>query len=145
MKKRLLLVLFSLIMLLGIISLAGNVHAEESDPELTVVGCNLSFGSSIYIKYAIYSPDLNGIELLVWTDPQTSYEYGTQKLILNQLDKPETVQGKKCAVFKYTDLAAKQMGDTIYARAHVVRDGIDYYSEVKKYSVLQYAYNKLGR
>ncbi|MBR7062065.1 MAG: leucine-rich repeat protein, partial [Clostridia bacterium] len=145
MKKRLLLVLFSLIMLLGVISLAGNVHAEESDPELTVVGCNLSFGSSIYIKYAIYSPDLDGIELLVWTDPQTSYEYGTQKLILNQLDKPETVQGKKCAVFKYTDLAAKQMGDTIYARAHVVRDGIDYYSEVKKYSVLQYAYNKLGR
>ncbi|MBR0158500.1 MAG: leucine-rich repeat protein, partial [Clostridia bacterium] len=145
MKKRLLLVLFSLIMLLGVISLAGNVHAEESDPELTVVGCNLSFGSSIYIKYAIYSPDLDGIELLVWTDPQTSYEYGTQKLILNQLDKSETVQGKKCAVFKYTDLAAKQMGDTIYARAHVVRDGIDYYSEVKKYSVLQYAYNKLGR
>ncbi|MBR4872335.1 MAG: leucine-rich repeat domain-containing protein [Clostridia bacterium] len=47
-------------------------------------------------------------------------------------------------VFDYTELSAKQMTDVVYARAYAKVDGVDYYSDVNKYSILQYAYNKLA-
>ena len=48
-------------------------------------------------------------------------------------------------IFDYTELAAKQMTDVVYARAYTQVDGVDYYSDVNKYSILQYAYSKLGK
>ncbi|MBO7657697.1 MAG: leucine-rich repeat domain-containing protein, partial [Clostridia bacterium] len=119
-------------------------QASEPDPELKFVGCNLSFADTIYVKYAVKGNDLSGVKLLIWTDPQTDYSYGSQNYVLNSIGT-ETVSGAQCLVFQYNKLAAKQMGDVIYARAFVEKQGNAYYSEVKKYSVLQYVYNKTGR
>ena len=115
-----------------------------TDPNLRVAACNLSFADSIYIKYAISADDLAGIQLLIWTEPQSEYVYGTQDALLTTIGT-ETINGTQCAIFQYSKLAAKQMVDNIYARAFVEVNGTRFYSEVKKYSVLQYAYNKTGR
>ncbi len=119
-------------------------QASEPDPELKFAGCNLSFADTIYVKYAVKGNDLSGVKLLVWTDPQSDYSYGSQNYVLNSI-WTEMVSGAQCLVFQYNKLAAKQMGDVIYARAFVEKQGNAYYSEVKKYSVLQYVYNKTGR
>jgi hypothetical protein len=47
--------------------------------------------------------------------------------------------------FSYNELSAKKMTEVVYASAYVERDGEYYYSAVKRYSILEYAYNKLGK
>ena len=143
MKKGIIVGLIALTLLVGAIFVA-NISASEPDPELKFAACNLSFADSIYIKYAVKGNDLSGVKLLIWTDPQSDYSYGSQSYVLNSIGT-ETVSGAQCLVFQYNKLAAKQMGDVIYARAFVEKQGNTYYSEVKKYSVLQYVYNKTGR
>ena len=123
---------------------AGITHATEPEPELTIKACNLSFQDNIYIKYAVKCNDLSDIKLLIWTSPQSDYVYGTQDYILNSIGT-EMVTGDNCAIFQYNKLAAKQMTDVIYARAFVEKSRVKYYSEIKKYSILQYVYNKTGK
>ena len=37
------------------------------------------------------------------------------------------------------------MADEVFARVYVTVDGKNYYSQVEKYSILEYAYTKLGK
>ena len=121
--------------------------AEDVSPQLDIYATNLSFSDSVYIKYAVnientLSTDEKG--MLIWMTPQDEYVYGEQTAILESTDA-QTIQGVTCDIFAYTNLAAKQMTDTVYARAYVERNGEYYYSEVKKYSVLEYVYGRLGK
>ena len=121
-----------------------NVSAAV-DPNLSIKACNLSFEDSIYIKYAVSGNELgDNVKLLVWTEPEEQYLYGSQKYILTSIETA-SVNGTACQIYQFTKLAAKQMTDIIYARAYVEINGVEYYSPVKKYSILQYAYNKLGK
>ena len=144
MKKRILIATASIITLLGIILLAVFANAAEADPELKIVGCNLSFQDNIYIKYAVNGSDLSDVKLLIWTSEQTSYEFGTQSAVLESTGT-ETVSGKPCKIYSYSSLTARMMTDYVYARAYVVKSGTAYYSAVKKYSILQYVLNKTGK
>lgn len=124
-----------------------SVTADDVTPQLDVYATNLTFAESVYIKYAINAENVLPTDeygMLVWLTPQEEYVYGAQNTVLESTETT-TVQGVKCDVFAYTDLAAKQMTDTVYARAYVERDGEYYYSEVKKYSVLEYAYGRFGK
>ena len=144
MKKRIIILAASIVTLLGVIGLAFFVNATEPDPELSIVGCNLSFQDNIYIKYALDGNDLSDVKMLIWTSPQTSYEYGTQNAVLDPTGT-ETVSGRSCKIYSYKSLTARMMTDNVYARAYVVKSGTAYYSQVKKYSILQYVYNKTGK
>ena len=131
------------VLLIGAFALANN---STETPSLSIVGKNLSFSESIYIKYAVSCEnvdDTTSIKLLVWDDPQNEYTVGTEDFILTPQEF-STVNGKNCAIFNFKELAAKQMTDTVYARAFVEVDGVIYYSEAEKYSILNYVYNKLG-
>ncbi len=143
--------------LIGII-LAFNMSvfaAEQTistDPALEIEKMNLSFRDAICIKYAI--PVIEGVEdknvkLLVWTAPQNNYVYDASSTSAHKtLDwvTYNTISGVKYMIFDYTGLAAKQMTDVLYARAYAVTaDGREIYSDVKSYSILQYAYRKLGK
>lgn len=122
----------------------GVTEATEPEPDMSIKACNLSFQDNVYIKYAVKSSSLSGIKLLIWTSPQSDYVYGTQNSVLSSIGT-EVINGDNCAVFQYKELAAKQMTDVIYARAFVEKSGIKYYSDIKKYSILQYVYNKTGK
>ncbi len=119
------------------------VDAEATEPELSIKYCNLSFRDSICIKYAVES-NVSDVKILIWTSPDETYTIGTQDDEITDWDE-EKVNGVPYKVFDYTKLFAKQMTDVVYARAYTQADGVDYYSKVEKYSVLQYAYNKLGK
>jgi len=138
MRKRRIIVLVSLIVLIiGISALiAISSSGSEPDPELEIKAFNLCFKDSVYIKYAVSVSNAENVSLLVWTDAQSEFTAGTGTT---------QIEGETCQVFTFSQLAARQMADNVYARAYVEKGGKAYYSDVEKYSVLQYAYNKLGK
>lgn len=118
----------------------------EASPKLNICGYTLSLKDNIHIKYAVSTENTataTDFGMLVWTEPQTEYVYGTQATVLEQTSTTEQ-NGVEYPVFEYAELAARQMTDVVYSRAYALVDGEYYYSEVKKYSILEYAYNKLG-
>ncbi len=120
------------------------VSATGEAPELSIDYCNLSFRDSVCIKYAVASTSSEETTLLLWDEPSDEYLYGTHIAELETVGN-QTISDETYKVFDYTDLAAKQMTDVVYARAYTVVDGKAYYSDVAKYSILQYAYSKLGK
>ena len=149
-KKKMTIILLTAIISLGVgVALTipkTSAEAQTATPQISIVAKNLEFNESIYLQYAVYTMDTverDTLGMLVWTSPQSTYEYGTQTEILSATDSM-TNNGVEYPVFKYAKFAAKQMTDVLYTRAYIERNGEYYYSAVKKYSVLEYAYNKLG-
>ncbi len=144
-------VVVALVLALCTLAAISVVMAADTSPEpiLMVEGMNLSFCDSTYLKYAVSTenlPDGATVEMLVWRDAKSDpegYVKGSGETVLSS-DGTATVAGKECLVFVYDDIAVKEMTDNIYAKAYVKVGNDEYYSEMKKYSVLQYAYNKLG-
>ncbi|MBR2466997.1 MAG: InlB B-repeat-containing protein [Clostridia bacterium] len=118
-------------------------ESEGADVQIDIGYCNLSFKDSVRIKYAVSTSEAN-TSLLIWTEEQSEYTYGTHTTELKNAYN-DTISGAPYKVFDYNRLSAKQMTDVVYARAYAVVDGEAHYSEVVKYSILQYAYNKLGK
>ena len=119
------------------------VSAEVAAPEMSIAYCNISLRDNVYIKYAVNS-SVSDVKILIWTSPEAEYVVGTQDSEITEY-YTEEINGVSHMIFDYTELSAKQMTDVIYARAYAQVDGVDYYSEVNKYSILQYVYNKLGK
>ena len=143
MKKRicLLIALIAVISAFGVFSIAAS--AETATPEMNIAYCNLSFDNSVYIKYAVKS-NVSDVKLLIWTSPEAEYVIGTEDYEITAYYNDD-IEGASHMIFNYTELVAMQMTDVIYARAYTQSGGEDYYSGVNKYSILQYAYNKLGK
>ncbi len=122
--------------------------AAAEDTTLNVAYCNLSFDNETHIVFAIESNDDN-VQLLLWHEPQEDYTYGTQTAALTPVARNVDINGTSHTVFKYTGLAAKNMTDTVYFRAYAPApdsdSDSDSYGDVSKYSILQYALNKLGK
>ncbi len=149
-KTKLLVALTAAVLAVIMIAVAIPAFASETEPSLSIDGFNLSFEDNIYIKYAV---KLNGttaealgnnFKMLFWTAPQTSYTKGSESFSASSIGD-ETINGTSYEIFKYTELAAKNMTDDIYARAYMKIGDTEYYSELEKYSILQYAYNMLGK
>ncbi len=138
--------LFVLLVFLTItVSVSGISLGAEPEDMLNIAGCNLSFESDTHLMYAVKSADPN-VKLLVWLEPQSNYIAGSEDAELAPQTYRETIGDTDYTVFKYTGLAAKQMTDDVYVRAYIPEsDGNHSYGTVYKYSILQYAYNKLGK
>ena len=111
------------------------------DIKLSIKYNNLAFQDSVYILYAVDSKGIDrkqDIKVLVWDEPQSEYVYGSQDHTL-LYDRMMTINGQDYPTFILDYLSAKQMADTIYTVAYY--DGT--YSAPNKYSILQYAKNKM--
>jgi len=144
MKKTLKLLALTFVISMLVIGTGIMVSANSTAPEMSIDYCNLSFRDSICIKYAVATTSTEETTILLWDEPSNEYLYGTHIAELETVGN-QTINGETYKVFDYTGLAAKQMTDVVYARAYTVVDGEEYYSDVEKYSILQYAYNKLGK
>ena len=152
MKRKILflaLIVCSLISVFAISVFANETATEPKEPGLNIEAANLSFEDSVYVLYAVSHEGIpaESVKLLFWTEPEATvdaYVLGTEAYSKTYVDLDETVNGKSCVIFNNTELRAKNMADYVYARAYAVVDGVEYYSNVSKYSILQYAYNKLG-
>ena len=132
------LTVLALAMLLSMAVFADNA------PTLSIEKCNLSLRDNVCIKYAVTTNSSAKTTLLVWDAPQTEYTYGTQTKEIESKET-QTISGKTYKVYDYCDIAAKDMPKAVYARVYTKIGDAEYYSDVVKYSILKYAYNKLGK
>jgi len=144
MKRLLKLMALALAVFMLVPGTMAVVSANDSAPQMSINYCNLSFRDNVCIKYAVASASPEETRLLLWDAPSEEYLYGTHAAELETVGN-QTIDGVSHMVFDFTQLAAKQMTDVVYARAYTVVDGNAYYSNVTKYSILQYAYSKLGK
>lgn len=134
MKKRIGALLVALCLLLSCIPA---VFAATTVPKVDY--CNISYEDSIFIWFALDTQNTN-TQILVWKEPQEVYEKGTEDAVL-QSNGTVRINGKTCLTYKYNNLTAKQMTDTIYACACV--GGVC--GAPVKYSILTYAFNTLSK
>ena len=143
-KKKPLLLLSAVLLTATLITcFALFAGAATVTPEMKIGYCNLSFADNIRIKYAV-SSNVDGVELLVWRSPKSDYVYGTQDDILTD-SYTENIGGVPHYIFDFDGFSAKNMTDYVYTRAHVKVGDVDYYSDVNKYSILQYAQNMIAK
>ena len=145
-RKIIVFCLITVLMLTALVPGTALASNRTLTPELQIYAHNLSFNDTIYIKYAVSYSNIeeSEISLLIWTEPQTEYTFETRSAVLESVGY-QIIDGTRCRIFNYTDLAAKQMTDNIYARAYAKIGSNEYYSDVTKYSILQYAYNMTGK
>jgi len=126
--------------------------AEDATPTLTFKGANVVFEDGVHLMYAVDEENIapENVQILIWNEApeDAEYVYGSQQTILN-MNRLSTAEqdeelGAGYPIYYYDELAAKQMTDVVYARAYANVDGVEYYSAPLKYSVLTYAYTKLG-
>ncbi len=120
------------------------VKADEiENPTVTIEANNLSYADSMYILYAVsnngFDRTEHKIKILLWEEVQEEYAVGTETYAVTS-NQSASIKGKNCLVFYSDGLAAKEMTKDIYARAYVEIDGESYYSDVSKFSVLEYVY-----
>jgi len=126
-----------------------NVKAANVDnPTLSIYKKNLSYSSELYIMYAVeydgFDPNLYPVKMLFYDSLQEGYTKENATYVVNPSGST-TIAGVNCLIYYSRGLAAKQMTDDIYARAYVEIDDKIIYSEVVKYSVLEYVYEATGK
>ena len=141
MKKKILTIIIAMILVVGGLITVAFAQANANDLDIGYASLSLeedvrvnfkvSFGSSIV-------PD--EIKLLVWEGTPADAEYSTSTegaTVLSPVDE-QVIGGMTYKVFQYKDVAAKEMGKTLYARAYWQNGGLTVYSEPVRYSVAQY-------
>ncbi len=138
-KTKLLLFLSAILLALGLV--AAHAVAADPAPSLSIEALNLSVENAVHMvfKVADEGVDAADIELLVWETAPAEYKKGTEKTVLTA---SETEADTGYTVFRYTDLAAKDMTKTVYVCAYARVNGVDVYSAPTKYSIVMYAYLK---
>lgn len=150
-RKSLIALIVAITLLLATTALVIGVSAAGNSPALDINGANISFERSVHVFYSVGYENIDApenIKLLVWREADDlnikGCTLGTEDYVLTQ-QSYEVDEGKAWGkVFKFEELSAAEMTENIYARAYVEQDGEIIYSSVKKYSILQYALNKLG-
>ena len=129
---------------------------EDGVPYLQIVSKNVEYSDFMHIAYAVqYSDsfvgedaefDVSDIRMAFWNGGQSDYTLENADNIRHyaapsDVTPPAAYPNSK--VFMSDDIPAKGIVDTIYARAYIEADnGVVYYSNVCKYSVLQYVYDR---
>ena len=126
---------------------------ENGEAYIDILGANLLYEDYLHIIYGVQlnlgEGDFSEVKMLFWNEAQQSYERGTTKVErAREEGDPETIKiggvsYENCVRFLSDGIAAKAIGDTVYARAYVTDgEGNIYYSNVAKYSVLEYVYSR---
>lgn len=144
LKKIILCFLFFMFLIHGSFSQADKIYlsATTKDPILTIYKNNVDFNDRIYFAYAVayenIDPEEYEVELLFWDEPQAEYLKGTESYYKVKNDLI-TITGVNCIKYYSNGLAARMMIDDIYTRAYVKVGNKEFYSEVNKTSVVDYA------
>lgn len=124
---------------------------EETTPagagySMQIVSKNVSYSEALYIIYAVGNEGFdrreNPITMLFWDEEQESYSVGTESYATSEGRGALTIGGIDCQTYYSEGIAAKEMNDSVYCRAYAVVDGVEVYSEVQKYSVVDYVYER---
>ena len=149
-KRSLLAIVLAAVVMIS--ALAGmavvNVCAEkETEPELRIVSQNVSYSSEVYLLYGVsfsgFDASKYPIKMLFWKSAQTDWTKGSESYVKDIAGTYES-SGKERKVFYSDGIAAKEMTDDVYCRAYVEIDEEIYYSNIKRYSVIEYVYDRMA-
>lgn len=119
---------------------------NTEEPQITLVGANVSLKDSVNIVYAAavkgYDYTKYKTKLLVWKTPQAEYTKKNCDVVVDS-SYHDTIASYSCDMFYY-GMPAKNIVDQLYVRAYVEIDGKEYYSGTTKYSLLEYLYDQLA-
>ena len=151
--KKLLILLAVLLLTISMVFVTATASTGEAtvavpDESATLTGATLVLENNITIRY--YSKLTNvddpyDTELLVWTTPQDSYTKGTENESIPFEGVIKSVDGVPHHCFDLDTFPVKMLADDFYTTVCVKTDGGYVYSNVVKYSVLEYAYKQLGK
>ena len=120
---------------------------NTEEPQITLVGANVSLKDSVNIVYAAavkgYDYTKYKTKLLVWKTPQAEYTKKNCDVVVDS-SYHDTIASYSCDMFYY-GMPAKNIVDQLYVRAYVEIDGKEYYSGTTKYSLLEYLYDQLSK
>lgn len=120
---------------------------NTEEPQITLVGANVSLKDSVNIVYAAavkgYDYTKYKTKLLVWKAPQAEYTKKNCDVVVDS-SYHDTIASYSCDMFYY-GMPAKNIVDQLYVRAYVEIDGKEYYSGTTKYSLLEYLYDQLAK
>ncbi|MCQ2386459.1 MAG: hypothetical protein MJ078_07290, partial [Clostridia bacterium] len=131
---------------------------SEAAPAPKIVSQNLSLEDNVYILFRVSYPGVDWEKddygMMFWFSPQKEEDYTYENALAAPLDTA-VVYGKtdnrsydeklslQVATY-FHGVSAKEIGDTVYARAYVRGADGYVYSDVIAYSALKYAMRKLG-
>lgn len=124
------------------------VFADNTAPSVEVISKTLSLDENIHIKFAVSTTNTiagDEVGVLTFAKQQTEYTINNATKKINVSEETMSKNDVTYPVYNCGEYASKQMVDVLYARSYVLRNGVYYYGEVEKYSILEYAYNKLGK
>lgn len=120
---------------------------NTEEPQITLVGANVSLKDSVNIVYAAavkgYDYTKYKTKLLVWKTPQAEYTKKNCDVVVDS-SYHAALGSYSCDMFYY-GMPAKNIVDQLYVRAYVEIDGKEYYSGTTKYSLLEYLYDQLAK
>ena len=144
----------ALSVLLAVVTISGSAATEtetgESVPRLEIVANNILYNERLEIYYAIEAElpegtEVSDVRMAFWNEPQESYTKDSANIKYTRgYSEVSTIKvGDKvyedAILIKSNGIDMKSIVDYVYAVAYVTVDGVDYYSEVSRYSVLEYA------
>lgn len=132
--KKTISMLILLCVLVGLMPVS--VFAETGSSTLAVSACNVMFADSVYLEYAVPTAAGRNVKLNIWKGDNL----GGEPTATLSSERTATVLGQECYVFVYRGMSAKCMSDNVYAQPEAAQTG-----KLHKYSVLEYAYKKLGK
>lgn len=130
--KKILPALFAVLLLLTALSTVS--FAAEDDSSVEIVSQNLYYGDTIKIMYAVDAPEGAIVSLKIYSD-----EACTKLVCEARAGDPDVNYGTNYAVFFGPGVPAHRIDTVLYAKAYA--DGAE--SSVKRYSVLEYLYQRL--
>ena len=149
MKKKIIVAVLILAIALSVVlAFTLGTGAASADPALSIGGKSLILGNSIYLRYMVAAQNVANIEdvsLLVWNEPQDAFVKGTEKYEVKWVAGTTKRNGITYYHFEFQDVAAKRLADDFYAVVYTKVGDKEFYSAPNKYSVLQYAYNMMGK
>ncbi|MBE6529219.1 MAG: hypothetical protein E7680_01285 [Ruminococcaceae bacterium] len=146
MKKKILWFVLTAVCLAALLGAFFAVNATET-PATDIVGHNLALDDSIQIDIIYYvdqtAPEGAETGVLCWFAPQESYTLENAEYKLKQ-NGTRIIGGKEYAQYNSPRIHAKMITQDVYAVSYVKVGNEVTYSDLDKYSVLQYCYNKKG-
>ena len=152
MKNKKLFQILTLVLSLAVLTVGLCFAASAADePSVSINARNVSYGDTVKILFAVddTNADGNEIEVIYYLeDPIANpaaqgyvgveYEEGYTDKMGTEDDTSDDVN---YPAFFTAGFPAKNIGDKVYARAHIV--GTEIYSDVERYSVVEYLLERL--
>ena len=110
-----------------------------------IYGSTLSLEGDISINYYTLCPDeYDKIGMLFWNEE--AYNRTDRHIIGTESRRTTEYQiNGDYKIFTYGNIVSREMYSSVYARLYTVKDGVYSYSDIKKYSVRDYAARQLAK